>query len=77
MPQESTRTCVASFQDRDLRTWETKSCYVWKVTNSGTGEIIAEGEAASQEDAMISAAEAAGADWGNAKWRLLGEDHEE
>jgi hypothetical protein len=77
MPQENTRTYVASFQNNNLRTWETESGYLWKVTNSVTGEIIAQGEALSQENAMIGAAQAAGADWGNARWRSLGEDNED
>ena len=77
MPQEDTGTYVASFRNRSLRTWETESGYMWQVTDSDAGEIIAEGEAASREDAMITAAGAAGADWGSAKWRRPGEEDEE
>jgi hypothetical protein len=77
MPQENTRTWVASFQDRSLRSWETKGGYPWKVTNSITGDIIAQGEALSRENAMIDAAQAAGADWGSARWRSLSEDNED
>jgi hypothetical protein len=77
MPQENTRTYVASFQDLNLRTWETRSHYLWKVTNSVTGEMIVQDEALSQENAMIGAAQAAGADWGSARWRSLGEDNED
>jgi hypothetical protein len=77
MPQDDTRTCVASFRNQNLRTWETNSGYPWQVTNSVTGELIAQGEAISRENAMIDAAQAAGADWGNARWRSLGEDQED
>jgi predicted DsbA family dithiol-disulfide isomerase len=77
LPQEDTRTWVASFQNHNLRTWGTTSGYLWKVTNSVTGEIIAQGEAISREDAMIDAAQAAGADWGSARWRSLSEDNED
>lgn len=77
MPQENTRTYIASFQKRNLRTWETENGYLWKVTNSVTGEIVAQGEALLRENAMIDAAQAAGADWGSAKWRPLGEDRED
>lgn len=69
-----TRAYVASFQDQNLRTWETQSGYLWNVTSSITGETIAQGEAASLEDAMIDAAQAAGADWGSARWRSLNEE---
>ena len=69
MSQENTRTYVASFPDLNLRTWETRSRYRWKVTNSVTGEIIAQGKALSQANAMIGAAYAVGADWGGARWR--------
>jgi hypothetical protein len=75
MPQENTRTYVASFRDRNLRTWETESGYRWKVTNSDTEEIVGEGEALSMENAMIGAAQAAGADWGSARWRSPGDDN--
>ena len=77
MSQENARTFVASFRNHNLLTWETESGYLWKVTNSVTGEIIAQGEAVSRENAMIDAAQAAGADWGNARWRSLGEDNED
>jgi len=77
MPPENATTYVASFQDRNLRTWETNSAHTWEVTNSVTGEIIANGEALSREDAMVAAAQAAGADWGSARWRSPGEDNED
>jgi hypothetical protein len=77
MPQENTRTYTASFQNRNLRTWEAESGYRWDVTNSLTGETIAQGESLSQQRAMIEAAQAAGADWGSARWRSPGEDEEE
>ena len=77
MPEENTRTYVASFRDHNLRTWETESGYLWKVTNAVTGDIIAQGEALSWETAMIDAAQAAGADWGSARWRSPGEDNED
>ena len=77
MPQENTTTYVASFQDRNLRTWGTERGYRWQVTNAVTGEIVAEGEALLRENAMIGAAEAAGADWGNAKWRSTAEENDE
>ena len=74
MPQEDTRTWVASFKNQNLRAWETEDGYLWNVTNSVTGETIAQGEAVSREDAMIDAAQAAGADWGSARWRSPGEE---
>jgi hypothetical protein len=74
MPQETTRTWVASFKNQNLRAWETEDGYLWNVTNSVTGETIAQGEAVSREDAMIDAAQAAGADWGSARWRSPGEE---
>jgi hypothetical protein len=77
MPQENPRTYVASFRNQNLRTWQTKNGYLWNVTDSVTGEIIAQGEALSQEDAMIGADQAAGADWGSARWRSPGEDNED
>lgn len=73
MPQENARTYVASFQNHNLRTWQTESRHAWEVTNSVTGEIVAQGEAISRENAMIDAAQAAGADWGGARWETLGE----
>jgi hypothetical protein len=76
-PQKNAGTWVASFQDRELQTWETKSGYLWKVTNSVTSEIIAQGETLSRENAMIEAAQAAGADWGSAKWKSLSQDDED
>jgi hypothetical protein len=77
MPQENIRTYVASFRNHDLRTWETKSGYLWEVTKADTGETVAQGEAVSRENAMIDAAQAAGADWGNARWRSPGEEDED
>jgi hypothetical protein len=77
MPHENTRTWLASFQDHNLRTWETESGYLWNVTNSVTGKIVAQGEACSRENAMVDAAQAAGADWGSARWRSQGEDNED
>jgi hypothetical protein len=77
MPEENIRTYVASFRDQNLRTWQTESGHLWEVTNSVTGEIIARGEALTRENAMIGAAEAAGADWGNARWRSPGEDDDD
>ncbi len=77
MPQENTRTYIASFQNHNLRAWEAENGYLWKVTNSITGEIVAQGEAISRENAMIDAAQVAGADWGSARWRSLGEDNED
>ena len=77
MPQENARTYFASFQDRNLRAWETESGYLWNVTDSVTGEVIAQGEALSREASMIDAAQAAGADWGRARWRSPGEDDED
>ena len=77
MPQENTRTYVASFQNHNLRTWEAEQGYRWEVTNSVTGETIAQGESPSRENAMIEAARAAGADWGRARWRSPGEEDED
>ena len=54
--------------------WETINGYLWKVTNTDTDEIISQGEALSREDAMIDAAQAAGADWGSARWSQQIED---
>ena len=77
MPQENVRTYIASFQDCNLQTWEAESGYRWEVTNSVTGEIIGRGESISQQKARIDAAQAAGADWGNARWRSPGDDTED
>jgi len=77
MPEAENRTYAASFQNHDLRTWETEGGYLWKVTSSITGDVIAQGEALSLENAMIGAAQAAGADWGTARWRSLGGDDED
>jgi hypothetical protein len=75
MPHENIRTWVASFQDHNLRAWETERGYLWEVTNSVTGEVIAQGEAPSRENALIDAAQAAGADWGSARWQSPGENN--
>jgi hypothetical protein len=72
-----TRAYLASFKDQNLRAWETPDGYLWKVTSAVTGDTIAQGEATSREDAMIDAAQAAGADWGSARWRSLSEDNED
>jgi hypothetical protein len=77
MQPENTNIYIASFRDRDLQTWEAEGGYLWKVTTPATGEIIAQGEALSRESAMVDAAEAAGADWGSARWRSLGEDNDD
>jgi hypothetical protein len=77
MKQENARTYVASFRDRNLRAWEVADGYLWEVTNSVSGEVVARGEAGSRETAMVSAAEAAGADWGSARWRSPGDEDEE
>ena len=65
------KTWVASFQGRALRTWEEGDGYLWSVTESASGAIVAHGAVSDLEDALIAAAEAAGADWGNAKWSML------
>lgn len=68
---------AASFRGQALRVWERGSGYCWSVGRADTGEMVAEGEARSREDAMVRAAEAAGADWGNAKWRRAEDEGEE
>jgi hypothetical protein len=77
MSQDNANSYIASFRNHSLRTWETDGGYQWEVTDSGTGEIIARGGPVSLEEAMIGAAGAAGADWGNARWRLMGESDAE
>jgi hypothetical protein len=73
---ENARTYVASFRDRSMRVREIANGYLWEVTNAVSGEEVAHGEAVSRETAMVSAAEAAGADWGSARWRSPGDDDE-
>ncbi len=77
MPLENATTFVASFRDQNLRIWETATSHLWEVTNAVTRVLIARGEAPTREDAMVAAAQTAGADWGNAKWRSPGDDNED
>ena len=71
-----TATYSASFRNIRLRAWESNGRYPWTVANSETGEIIAQGEAVSRENAMVAAAQAAGSDWGTVRWRRVEEDDE-
>lgn len=72
-----TATYSASFRNKALAIRESGEHWLWSVTNSETGEEVAEGEAIDRATAMVQAAEAAEADWGSAKWRRDGEGEEE
>ena len=66
-------TYVASFRDRHLQIVEIDGSSYWEVTNPDSKEPIARGGPSTLESAMIDAAQAAGADWGNAVWRRPGQ----
>jgi hypothetical protein len=76
MKQEKTATYSASFRNHELSIWESNGCCPWSVTNSETGEVIAQDEAVDRETAMVGAAQAAQADWGSVRWRRFEEDDE-
>jgi hypothetical protein len=76
MKHDKTQTYSASFRNQELRIWESNGCWPWSVTNSDTGEVIAQGEAVDRASAMVSAAQAAQADWGSVRWRRFEEDDE-
>jgi hypothetical protein len=69
MTPQSSATYSATFKDRALQIRASGSGYSWSVTNSTTGEKVAQGEASDRESAMVAAAEAAQADWGAIRWR--------
>jgi len=58
----------ATLGDLELTVQESNDHYSWGVKNSKTGEEIAHGEAVHLEDAMVAAAQAAGAEWGAIRW---------
>ena len=68
------KTYTATLGDLELRTWESDGRYPWSVSDSKTGNEIAQAEAADLVNAMIDAAQAAGAEWGAIKWRSSEED---
>jgi hypothetical protein len=74
MKPEKIAAYSASFRNLELRMWASDARYLWSVTHSATGDVIAQGEAAEREDAMVAAAEAAAADWGSVRWRGSEED---
>lgn len=76
MKQEETAAYSASFRNLELRIWATNGRYPWSVTNSATGEVTSQGEAADPESAMVDTAQAAEADWGTVRWRDSAEDDE-
>lgn len=77
MEQREPRTYLASRGDLELKIWESNGRYPWSVTNSKTGEEIARGEVGDLESAMVSAAQAAQADWGSIRWRGDEEEDED
>ncbi len=77
MEQKEERTYRATLGELELKTWESSGRYPWNVMNSKTGEEVAVGEATGMADAMIAAAQAAGAEWGVVKWRGSGGQEEE
>ena len=77
MEPDKTTAYSANFRDLELRTWESNGRYPWTVTNSTTGEKIAQGEAVDRETAMVGAAQHAGADWGTVRWRGLEEEEDD
>ncbi len=63
---------VASLGDLRLEIHESNGRYHWSIQNVKTGEEIGRDEAAYLEEAMVGAAQAAGAEWGALKWRNAG-----
>jgi len=66
--QERPAYC-ATFRNFELRICESNGRYLWTITDSETGSQTAQAEVAGLENAMVGAAEAAGADWGSIRWR--------
>jgi hypothetical protein len=77
MDQKKTACYGASFRNQELRIWDSPGSFAWSVTNSETGQVRAEGEAADRVNAMIDAARAAEADWGSVRWRRLDDENED
>jgi hypothetical protein len=75
--EKETATYCASFRNQELRIWESVEYCRWGVTNLETGDMIAQGEAADRASAMVSAAQAAQADWGSVRWRRSKADNED
>ena len=69
MEDQERRTYFATFRNLELRILESNGRYLWTVTDSQTGSQTAQAEVAGLENAMVSAAQAAGADWGSIRWR--------
>ena len=59
----------ATFRDLELRICESNGLYTWTVTDSNNGAQTGQAEVAGLENAMVAAAEVAGADWGSIRWR--------
>jgi len=69
MEDQGPRTYIATFRDLELRVRESNGRYIWTVTDSKTGRQTAQAEVAGLENAMVAAAQEAGADWGSIRWR--------
>ena len=59
----------ATFRNLELCIRESNGRYLWTITDSNTGTQTAQAEVAGLENAMVGAAQAAGADWGSIRWR--------
>jgi hypothetical protein len=69
MEDREPRTYFATFRDLELQIRESNGRYIWTVTDSKTGSQTAQAEVAGLENAMVAAAQKAGADWGSIRWR--------
>ena len=69
MEDQEPRTYFARFRDVELRIRASNGLYIWTVTDSKTGSQTAQAEVAGLENAMVGAAQEAGADWGSIRWR--------
>jgi len=68
MEDQEPRTYFATFGNVELQICESNGRYRWTVTNSKTGSQTTQEEVAGLENAMVDAAQAAGADWGSIRW---------
>lgn len=62
-------TYFATFRNLELCVRASNGRYLWTVTDSDSGSQTAQAEVAGLENAMVGAAQAAGADWGSIRWR--------
>jgi len=69
MEGQEWRIYLATFRNLELGIRESNGLYLWTVTDSNTGSLIAQAQVAGLENAMVGAAEAARADWGSIRWR--------